>query len=401
MRKRLLELGLYLLAPIAIFVTSPFLAQGLGPAERGVLGVVQSVASFAAAAGALGQAEVLIDDLRRGDASLRRRGAVSFTGALVACALGCIVATSLGVPLHVAVIALLFVPVINQSQMWRSFAISRGRLALPGAANAAAAVIRTVSIYLLFCAGLLTAASAIASIQGALALGAVLFLGVYFYRARAVDKATSDSDQSVFDLIRRGSPILAFTVLTTITLRADVIVLSVLSTPEQLGVYAATSALSMAVLSVSGAFKTRAQAAAFSADPRRAVFVEVAVVAGVGFVGALLAVWLAPLLVSVLLGEGYESAIPLLRVLGFASALLMILDVVHGLLAVLGARVWMIAVSCVGAASALGLLFALVGPFGAMGAAWASLLSYGLASVFGLVVIQLILRPRIIGTARS
>lgn len=354
--------------------------------------MIQSIASFAAAAGALGQAEVLLDDLRHQRGSLRGRSFVALSGATIASIVGFVVALLLGLPWQVALVGLLFVPVINQSQMWRAFAISRRELMLPGLSNGFAAIMRTAAIGVLFAFGWLSATTAIGSIQGALAMGAVLALGIYFRKNRREYDRAHPERLSVGSLVSRGAPVLVFTMLTTITLRSDVIVLSLLSTPDQLGVYAASSALSMAVLSVSGAFKTRAQSAAFSANAPRAVAIEIGVVLAVGLAGAIVALPLAPLLVDLLLGPGYESAIPLIRVLAFASAILMVLDVVHGLLAVLGARGWMIAVSAVGASATLVSLLLLVSSYAALGAAWASLISYAAAAAAGLVVISRVLR---------
>lgn len=385
MSRRLLEVLLYLAAPFALFLTSPILAQGLGSDARGQLGLIQSIVSLAAAAGALGQPEVLLDDLRHGYGDMRSPSRAAFLGAVVACAVGALVALYLGVEPIVALAGLAFVPIINQTQLWRAIAVSQHQLMRPALVNATSAVLRTLVVVLLFALGWLTAASAIGAIQGALAVGSIVWM---YGLARRWQSASPPRvvGEVRGSPIRRGLPVLVFTLLTTVTLRSDMVVLSVISSPDELGVYAGASALSMAVLSVSGAFKSRAQAAAFRADAPRAVSRELLVLLGFSVPGAIAAALLSPWIVALLLGPGYESASGLIRVLAFASVALMFLDVTHGLLAVLGARQIMVLVALVGAGTTVVSLVLLVQLHGAVGAAWASLLSYLVAAVFGLIV---------------
>ncbi|GAA5038044.1 lipopolysaccharide biosynthesis protein [Microbacterium fluvii] len=393
MRHRLIELSLFLLAPLAIFVTSPLLAQGLGVTDRGELGVIQSIASFAAAFGALGQAEVFLADLRTGTANLSVASRVAMTGGVLAAGVALPVAMALGVDPLVALVALCFVPVINQSQIWRGLAVSRHKLRLNAAANGLAAVLRAGLIAGLFAVGALTVASAIGSIQFALAIGAVATIGWSAWRWRRGLKSERPSMRELTDSLRRGSPMLVFTLLTTVTLRSDVLMLDALSTSSELGIYAAAASLSMAVLSISGAFKSRAQAALFGEDPRKAVGRELLILLVFGMVGALIAVITAPYLVTLLLGPGYESAASLLRVLAFGSVALMFLDVGHGLLAAVGARGRLLLTAAVGAGcTVLTLSVLLTWGYGAEGAAWASLVSYSVASVAGLLLFNGALR---------
>ncbi len=388
MKKRIGEIALYLLAPAAILITSPLLAQGLGPDGRGQLGLIQSVASFAAAFGALGQAEVLLGDFRRGAPNIRLSSRIAFAGAVLSMGASFGAALFLGIPWAVAVAGLFLIPVLNQTQIWRSVAIANRRLMLPALANGLGAAIRTGLIAALFFTGLLNPTTAIGAIQVALALGAALTMGAFAHRWSVANPfQRSAEDHPIRHQLVGGSPILVFTLLTTVTLRADVIVIGMLSSAEELGIFAAASALSMAVLSISGAFKSRAQAAVFSTRPGRGVAREALVVFGLGCFGAAVAFPLAPLLVSILLGPGYEAAIPLIRILAVASVALLLLDMVHGLLAALGARPAMVATALVGASATIVSLLLLVPSGGAIGAAWATLISYAAAVTVGFILV--------------
>ena len=385
--RRASELGLYAAAPLAIFVTSPLLAQGLGPADRGQLGIIQAILSIAVTLGALGQAEVFLADLRNGSESLRTSGRLTLAGGITAAITAAVVAASLGVDLVTAIVAAAFIPVINQGQLWRSYAVSQHHLMRPAAAGAIGAGVRVAFIAMLAALGLLSTLSAITVIQFATAAGVVIALGWYVLRTYPHTVIHVTQAQYV-DHLRRGSPILIFAALTSVTLRADLFFLNDLVDPSTLGVYAAASSLSMSVLAVSGAFKSRIQSAVFKPGARRAVYLELAVVLGIGLVGATLAALLSPWIVATLLGPGYEAAIPILRILAFASAALLVLDSVHGLLAVLGLRRSMLAVAAVGAGVTLITLPLLISVAGASGAAWATVISYSVASITGLFVVR-------------
>jgi O-antigen/teichoic acid export membrane protein len=298
-----------------------------------------------------------------------------------------VVATSLSIDLATAIVAAAFIPIINQGQLWRSYAVSRHHLMRPAASGAIGAGLRVALIATLAALGLLSTFSAITVIQFATAAGVVIALGWYVLHTypHTGDHATH---AHYLDHLRRGSPILVFAALTSVTLRADLFFLNDLVDPSTLGVYAAASALSMSVLAVSGAFKSRIQSAVFRPGARRAVYLELAVVLAVGLVGATIAAILSPWLVAVLLGPGYESAVPILRILAFASAALLILDSVHGLLAALGMRKMMLVVAGVGASVTLISLPLLISIDGASGAAWATVISYSLASVIGLFIVR-------------
>lgn len=175
---------------------------------------------------------------------------------------------------------------------------------------------------------------------------------------------------------------IAFSVLTSIALRSDIFILSRHSSPSELGVYAAASALTTSVLAISPAFKTRIQIGLMpgrSATIRRElvlVFVTIVVGVAVGIAGA-------PVVVSVLLGEGYQSAVPVIRILSVAAGGLIALDLTHGALIALGRRGHLLVVAGTGATTMIATGLTLIPSFGAMGAATGSAISYWTASLVG------------------
>ena len=79
-------------------------------------------------------------------------------------------------------------------------------------------------------------------------------------------------------------------------------------------------------------------------------------------------------------GDAFAPAVPALRILIFAAIALMLVDCGQGLLAVLGLRRAMFITSALGAAVTILSLCLLVGRFGAVGAALASLFAYAVVA---------------------
>lgn len=385
--RRLFEIGLYAAGPAAIFITAPILARGLGPEGRGELGVAQSVASFALALGAVGQAEVYLADRKNGSGNIQVAGRIALLGATFTSILAAIWLLVLGVSPFVVMATVILIPVLSQSQLWRSSAISGRRLSLPAFNNAAGALLRVVLLLALVFIAALSTASAMLAIQLSAALAALLTVGVYAFR-QPKDAIEEAGLACYGDSFRRGLPLIAFSLLTSVTLRSDIIALQVLDDAEAVGIYAAAASLSMAVLSISGAFKTRAQGAVFDASPRRSVRRELIIVSCIGSVGALGAILLSPWIVEVLLGPGFESAVPILQVLAVSCVALLVLDTVHGVLAVLGKRKVMVLVGGAGAATRLATLLVFVPSLGPMGAAISTVVSYTVAGVVGWIAIN-------------
>lgn len=382
MKRRLIELALYAAGPISILLTAPILARGLGPEGRGELGVAQSIASFALALGTLGQAEVLLADRRDGIGNLRLSGRISMLGGIISATMGAAILLLMEIDPTLILAALILIPILSQSQLWRSISISKHYLGPPAMNNFGGAVLRVAFLLTLVMTTFLSTATAMFALQLSACLAAIITLRGIAQKSTKFESRKIGLPDIILN-IRRGLPLIVFTLLTAVTFRSGIIALQVFSDPKNVGVYAAASSLSMAVLSISGAFKSRTQAAAFLPRSRKRVSYEIRLVTALGMLGATAAIIVAPWIVQILLGPEFQSAIPLIQVLAISSIGLLVLDNVHGLLAVLGQRRAMVSVGAVGAISTVVTLLGFVPFYGAMGAAVSAVVSLTLSSAVG------------------
>lgn len=378
---------MYAASPLALVVTSPILAQGLGPEDRGQLGLAQAAVAVAVSCGSLGQSELLLSvrNTARGSYAQHARVALlssSFTSSVAG---ACLVA--MGLPLSVVIPAVLLTPVQAQVALWRAVVLKQQRYLLPAAANAFGATLRVTILPLLMVAGVLSLGAAYVVIQASLILGALVFMGFRSFRGQSQVRSGTGTVSS-WKLAGQGSPLVAFSLFTTVTLNANLFFLNGRVSAVDLGVFAAATALTTAVLSVSGAFKTRVQGALHSSSRRKKYHRELGVAVAVATLGASTAVVLAPLLVDVLLGEGYEAAVGVMRVLGVASGVLVIMDCMHGALAVLVDRRTMVIVAFCGAATLSVTSLLLIPSMGIVGAAIATLIGYGVVATIGVIIVE-------------
>ncbi|WP_083876368.1 lipopolysaccharide biosynthesis protein [Gordonia namibiensis] len=343
---------------------------------------------MAASIGAFGQPEVFLGGHREDDSALLASSVVVLTGTLATMTAGTLALFAMSVPAPVILCAMLPVPFVALAQTWRGIAIVRRQLVLPAATSGLAAVFRILGLGLLSLRGMLGTANAVLVVQGAVGLaGCGLYAKDVVSRGRrelANNFQWSTLWSSILICVKRGIPVVAFTSLTAITLRCDLIVLDRLGTAEQLGIYSAASALAGSVLVVSGAFKSRIQAAAFGADAVREIFRELKVLAVVAVLGVVVGVLVSPLVVTLLLGPGYEAATPVLRILTVAAAALLFMDTAQGMLAALALRRKLLVAATIGALITVLSLVTLVPFFGMYGAAIATVLGYSGAAAAGL-----------------
>lgn len=383
--RRVLELLMYLASPLALIITSPILAQGLGAEDRGQLGLAQAAIALAVSCGSLGQSELLLSVRNTQRGSYAQHARVALISATVTSAAAGAALVAIGLPTSVVVAAVLLTPIQAQVALWRAVVVKQQSFMRPAGANATSALLRVTILPILMVAGLLSLGSAYVAIQGSLIVGAIIFMGV---RARRAREEIAAGGVSSWQLVRAGSPLVVFNLFTTITLNANLFFLNGRVSAYDLGVFAAATALTTAVLSISGAFKTRIQGALQSANRRARYHRELLLTSVIASVGAASAVVMSPLLVAVLLGPGYESAVGVMRLLGVASGALVIMDCMHGAMAVLVTRRTMVVVSFCGAVSLSIASLLLVPSMGIIGAAVATLVGYGVVAVVGATIVE-------------
>jgi O-antigen/teichoic acid export membrane protein len=381
---RWLELLLYAVGPIATLVTTPILAHGLGPAGRGQYGVAIAVATLAGAMGSWGQAEIFLSRWRSGTDHYRLHARISWFGGLLAGLLSILAMLVLDLPLSTALVTAVWVPVLTQVALWRAVSIARSQLTSPALDSALGSIFRVVALGTLALLALLSVDTALFTYQATWALGSLLTVGFATWRWRSRSRR---GRVSVRPLLAGGIGIIAFNLLHAATLRADLIVLQLFSTPREVGVYAAPASLTAAALALSMAYRPRVQAAALSSAPLRAIlrnFLHCALLATVGSA----AVWLTtPLLVSILFGPQFAAAEPIMRILAFAIVPLLMVDLVFAALIVLGRQRALLLVAGGSALLNVGALCVMCPLWGATGAAFATVMSYVLATALGLAIL--------------
>jgi O-antigen/teichoic acid export membrane protein len=379
-----LELLLYSVAPIATLGTAPILAHGLGPAGRGQYGVATAVATLVATLGSWGQAEIFLSRSRSGTDHYRMHSRISWVGGLTASVVCAFVMLALGLPQSTALVTAVWVPVLTQVGLWRSVSIARSRLKPPALDSALGPLFRVVALAALAALTLLTVDSALFAVQATIALGSLLTVGLASWRSGL---RTQRPAIGALPLLLSGTGIIAWNLLHAVTLRADVIVLQLVAAPTELGLYAAPASLTTAALALAVAYRPRVQAAAFSAAPLRGILRNCLQVIALGAIGSA-TLWLAtPLVVSILFGSRFEDAEPLMRMLVFAIVPLLMVDLIFAALIVLGRQRDLLVVAAGSAVLNVVALCVLCPLWGAYGAALATVLSYGLATVFGWMVL--------------
>ncbi|QRZ08334.1 polysaccharide biosynthesis C-terminal domain-containing protein [Mycolicibacterium austroafricanum] len=384
--RRWLELLFFAANPLLALAAAPMLARGLGPDGRGAFALAIAVFSLASTLGNFGQAERYAAALRNG-----RRGekssyyiiaGVASVTAAIAAFLVMAVAFNAGIVTALAVATA--VPVASFGLIWRAVAVSRARTLLLAFQTGGPAAVRLILLAIAFLASALTPFVATALTLFSTALGVfILWRALMREQAKSPPNLVRRLSVDVRTLIphlrvgiSQGLPIVGFTLCTAIMLRLDVFVLSTLSTPAQVGYYAAAVGITESALAISAAFKNRMQAATYSTQPMRNVRRELIVMIAMVLPAVAVGEAIAHPFTVLMFGDSFEPAVPALRVLILSAVGLMLVDSGQGLLAVLGLRRPMLHSSAAGAAVTLGCLWLLVPAHGALGAAIASLLAY-------------------------
>jgi O-antigen/teichoic acid export membrane protein len=381
---RIPELLLYSTAPLATLVTAPLLARGLGPVERGQYGVAMAIGTFALTLGAWGQAEIYLGEARAGRPSVLQQSRITWVGGGIFGLLTAMALIALGIPIITSVLTAVWVPLLAQTNVWRSVCVAFGHLKQPALFIALGSMVRVAALLTLAGIAALNVDTAVTVTQAALATSALFTMWLV---VRRVPKRFDTDLVPIPLLLRGGGSIIAFSVLNAITLRSDLVILALFTTQHDVGLYAAPASLTTAALALSAGFKSRLQAAAFSSHSGTSIAKEVVPLLALSIVGAIALWFMAPLLVHLFFGSEYVGSIPLLRLLGFATVPLLMLDLAQGLLIVRGRRKQLVTTGAVGAGSVVIALIIFCPGLGATGAAVACIVGYGLAAIIAWLVL--------------
>ncbi len=309
---------------------------------------------------------------------------ISWVGGFAASIVCALIMLMLDLPWSVTLATIVWIPVLTQTGLWRSVSIARNRLKEPALDSALGPLLRLSALATLAALSLLTVESALFVFQGALVIGSLLTVGLASWRSglRRLRRAAG-----AIPLLRSGTGIIAFNLLHAVTLRADLIVLQLVASPTEVGLYAAPAGLTTAALALSTAYRPRVQAAAFSPSPMRGILRNCLQVVALGSVGTV-ALWLAaPMVVSVIFGSSFQGAEPIMRILVIAIVPLLMVDLVFAALIVLGRQQDLLVVAGGSALLNVVALCVLCPLWGAYGAALATVISYSLATALGFAIL--------------
>lgn len=375
-------------------VVSLMVARYLGPADLGWLSFATSLCAVFGTIAGFGIDDVLARELARhpsSAAALMRRGfrlkLAGAAGAYVAVLLlGWLWPAGDGMTLVLLawVAAGFFFAPADVVDLWYQ---SRERMKPPVLVRQAVVVIAAVVRLGLVAGGapLWCFAAAVAVETGLTALG--LGLLWRYGNLRPISSVGSARAMSAGQLLSEGAPLLCSGLLVVVTMHCDRLLLMQLAGETAAGVYAAAARLTemMHVLPVAlgAAFLPRFSTlhandpAGYLRAARQAGLVVVGLTVGLAATFSLLAPWLIP----TLLGEAYRSSASVWRVQVWSLVFVAIVSIRSRLWVVEGRTKWILAISAVTAAINVGGNWWLIPKQGAIGAAWAAVVAWGLSAL--------------------
>jgi len=372
---------LYLSAPMINLATAPILARSMGPVGRGQYGVALALSAFALSIGGLGQADVFISRARENMTAYQSNLRISVWGASISSAIAIFYGQSIGLPLILIIAACAWNPLLTLANLWRSTSIASDNDSRPAYSVFFSQILRLGFLVALLLGHFLNPVSAAVATQLPIVAGSFIFLFITRKKWKIAGPGFIKAE------LIRGFPILGFNLLLALVMKSDVLVLQLRSNAPEVGLYSAVVSLTAAGLALSASFKNRIQSALARNDFERFNF-ELKI----AFVGSIITAIgifsLSDVLVRAILGDAFLGAIPIMKVMAFATGTLMMLDVIVGSLIALGSTRKLYLVAAFGAFLTLTSLYFLSAPFGAIGACFGTLAGYAGASIFGFIYLK-------------
>jgi len=363
-------------------VTTVFLARVLGPAGYGILGFGIALVSYLGLAVNLGMDVHAVREIAKSPDSGRSIVGIVLTNRLVLAAL--LIGSVFLLSPHMgwsadaeSIVRIQSLGLVGSALLMDFYFQSRQRMEVLAVRQIVTAVVGMTAVLMLVRgAGDLEIAAAIP--VTALIVSAVLLFGFYLYKAfPAPSRRPTDSR---LGFIKRSAPLALLSVLVTILVNLDIVILGYLVTEKLLGHYvAATRVLAVAIIlpSLLHSVFYPALAEAMADDARRSRLAEdlSRVLAFFGCAVAGAGVILVPVVIPLLFGEAYDGAAGALRIL-LVHAVFVFLTSAYGtaLLAWNCDKPYTVLLT-VGAALNVSLNFLLIPRFGIEGAAAATLVS--------------------------
>jgi O-antigen/teichoic acid export membrane protein len=381
-RRALWAVGAVVLPAALSFASGPLLARSMSLESRGSLAQSIALLNLFVFLLDLGMSNsLLVANARAGARSLPvERTTLLVYSCASALALGCTVplwslSHSLELSLAVGLAPLLVFPNIS-----RSSAQARSQTNLLAAERWAQTVSRLLMLACLASVGTLTARAGLLTQVLSSLFGAAFLLNSYFRGPRSA--APTDLRPISF-----GAETLGAGLATTVMLRLDQLLIPVVSTQHQLGLYAVAVSISEVPSMMSAATKLHFQGQIASSRSARKLFPWLALAPLACLTGAALSLPLGGDLLALLFGSAYRAAAPILTLLLVAASGLVLLDLAGSACVCLGyARGQTLPALLAAAVTAMGLVPA-ISVWGASGAALVSAFSYISAACLALFLL--------------
>ncbi|MGN6205841.1 flippase [Humibacter sp.] len=371
-------------------VTGIFTARSLGPAERGSLALVVSIAGICALVGALGTNVAVRRHLPQRQ-SVNRAGYYRATILLVG-------------PLGIVLLAVVYAvaayidPDFGKPAVGIAFAgygiayyFSNQALDLLNALGQVRTSAMVNAIGTLLCFGMVVAVAlfkpSLALMVWAYTLSVVGQVVISALIVRRVTDRERSRPRGVRILIRDGSRLLGFNVGQSIVYQGDTVMLGALSTRFEVGVYAvAVTPAAVLRIPATALGQVLFHDVASGVATRRTVAKRLSVLFAV-LVPTALVIWvLAGWLIALVYGPEYASAVEPFRILLIAEILLSPFIVVGRTLAGVGKTWGASTCGLTGVVLLFAACFVFVPTFGAIGAAVASAVAYGAMSALAVIL---------------
>ena len=380
------------------FVATVVVARYLGPGDFGILAYATSLAALFGVAGHLGLQGLVVRELVKkpalhaetlGTSAVLKLGGVlvGYLALLVYAAIYEGMDSSAFALIAIAGAALLFTP-LNVIDFWFNAFVQARYVSIARAAGA-----------LVFAGGMLWLV-----IEGA---GIVAFAAPYFlqalvaaivlllmFRARSGMRLADwrfDAGHARA-LLSQGWVIYLASFFAVVYLKIDQVMLRWLTDPAEVGVYAVAARLSEVWYFIPTAIVASVfpRLIALREESERRFNVRLQQVfdglAALGMLIALLVTLLAPWLVPLIFGPDYAASTPILVIHTWASVFIFMRAALSRWILIENALYFSLLTQGLGALSNVGLNYMLIPFYGGKGAAWATLISYAIASFFAVAI---------------
>jgi len=360
---------------LVAFAASPILARGLGPAARGQFAASIAVLGLAAFLADLGLSNgLMVAAARSGAVNPQVFGLAIWTylGSATATAMCLVILRELDIA-HFSWWIILGIPVILTGNLLRAPITASGNTMILAIERWAQSVSRLAFLAVFAFAGLLT--HDLATFAHIASLAVCLLVPAFGWRG--IKKNHEELD---FNLRRFGLATWSVGLSSVVLVRLDQLVLLPVAGARQLGIYAVAAGLGEVPLLISAALRMTYEGRIAGSRSARPMALPLFGALALGVLITSISVVAGPWIVSLLYGDSFKTAAPIFTILLAASVPAMVVDMCGSSLIALGRPGAQWRAATLAAIVTLILLYPLAHRYGALGAAYVTLISYVVAA---------------------